>query len=431
MMRRTETDDKRNDCGGMDQDTISLIRRTLIPSEPPTKPLEDLLPALTSSQDVDIELYALLSIIFQEFITPWYNELSTASTFPSELTLLIAHLTLTFQSRLSSFPTIPFFFEFIPSVLEDFVLEGRRPTPPTPHPSTITTACADGAQAQPQIGEQEYFRVLCEELVEIILTTEERESDVARTLVRELLVKILGIVTDMLGKEWMWWDTLLKFLPPVPDPADPTPPKPRDWFGYLETATTVFTTTIKILYTAFANPPPRPPTAPNKKNQKPTPQHPQLLLSTPLPQFLLTFLTLPDNAPWTSSSLLLFLHPFTLPSPIALTIDATLRSKIKQTTHNPQIIRDVLRKIRTGAFPDDRFPPKKDEPTPEQTEEMRNEVYRRWDARLGGTGGIGTGEEVLGWIRVLAERGRLGVMVRRIVEGALCKVFPELGVVGE
>lgn len=58
-------EEKRTDYGGVDQDTISLIRRTLIPSEPPTKPLEDLLPALTSSQDVDIELYALLSIIFE------------------------------------------------------------------------------------------------------------------------------------------------------------------------------------------------------------------------------------------------------------------------------------------------------------------------------------------------------------------------------
>lgn len=272
--------------------------------------------------------------------------------------------------------------------------------------------------------------MLSEELVEIILTTEERDSDVARTLVRELLVKIFGIVTELLGKEWIWWDTLLKVLPPVPDPMDPTPPPPRNWLGYIETASTIFTTTIQILYTSLFNPPARP--AQNlKRSQKPSLQHPQLLLSTPLPHFILKFLNLPASSPWTASTILLFLHPFTLPSAISLTIDQTLRSKIKETTHNPKLIKELLRKIRLGAFPDDRFPPKKDDPTEEETEEMRKEVYRRWNAKLGGKGGVGSGEEVLGWIKALAERKRLGVMVRRLLEGILCKLFPELGVVGE
>jgi PXA domain len=62
-------------------------------------PLEDVLPALTSSAAVDIELYALLALIFRDFVQKWYGDITSDTTFAVEVITVVAHVTRQVEQR--------------------------------------------------------------------------------------------------------------------------------------------------------------------------------------------------------------------------------------------------------------------------------------------------------------------------------------------
>lgn len=102
--RRNLADSESNDTSG-DRNTVALIRRVLCPdvsaygtSAP--RPLQDLLPPLTSSNDVDLQLYALIAVIIKEFVYSWYARITPDHVFVDEVLQLIAHCTRALEQRL-------------------------------------------------------------------------------------------------------------------------------------------------------------------------------------------------------------------------------------------------------------------------------------------------------------------------------------------
>lgn len=109
-----------------DRVTTLLVRRILCPQHldkaktaPP--PLEDLLPPLTSRNDVDLQLYALIAIILREFVQNWYNKITPDETFVAEIVQIIAHITRTLEQRLRKVDLESLLFDEIPSLLEQHV----------------------------------------------------------------------------------------------------------------------------------------------------------------------------------------------------------------------------------------------------------------------------------------------------------------------
>jgi hypothetical protein len=102
--RRSTTDTESNDPSG-DKNTVALIRRVLCPdvsaygSSAP-RPLQELLPPLTSSNDVDLQLYALIAVIIKEFVYSWYARITPDHVFVDEVLQLIAHCTRALEQRL-------------------------------------------------------------------------------------------------------------------------------------------------------------------------------------------------------------------------------------------------------------------------------------------------------------------------------------------
>ena len=78
--------------------TVALIRRVLCPAGD-RRPLDVLLPPLTSSNDVDLQLYGLLAVIVKEFVYSWYAKLTPDRTFVAEVVNLIAHCTRDLEQR--------------------------------------------------------------------------------------------------------------------------------------------------------------------------------------------------------------------------------------------------------------------------------------------------------------------------------------------
>lgn len=101
-----------------DKATITLIRRVLCPQANSSLSLEELLPPLTSSNDVDHQLYALIAIIVKEFVYSWYSKITSDQIFVNELLQVIAHCTRALEQRLRQTDVSQLVLDEIPALIE-------------------------------------------------------------------------------------------------------------------------------------------------------------------------------------------------------------------------------------------------------------------------------------------------------------------------
>ena len=104
-----------NDGDTKTEATVAFIKRTLCSISKPAAPstdtsaedndsnsLEDLLPPLTSFNEIDVQLYAIIAVILNQFVQPWYNKITPDQYFKDEILGIIAHVTREFEQRLRS-----------------------------------------------------------------------------------------------------------------------------------------------------------------------------------------------------------------------------------------------------------------------------------------------------------------------------------------
>jgi hypothetical protein len=104
--------------------TLSLIRRVLSPqnghaSDPRAtpRPIEDLLPPLTSFNEVDIQLYAIIAIVLKDFVYAWYARITPDHVFVEEVIQIIAHTTRALEQRLRRIDLEGLVLDEIPALL--------------------------------------------------------------------------------------------------------------------------------------------------------------------------------------------------------------------------------------------------------------------------------------------------------------------------
>ena len=108
-----------------DEATLKYIKRILCAQPTPlgspsetsqsdvdSKTLDELLPPLTSSNEVDVQLYAIIAVILSQFVQSWYNRITPDHDFVSEVVQIIAHCTRGLEERLRQVD------------LEDLLLDG-------------------------------------------------------------------------------------------------------------------------------------------------------------------------------------------------------------------------------------------------------------------------------------------------------------------
>jgi hypothetical protein len=106
-----------------DRATLFLIRRTLCSQlgekgRNTPAPIDQLLPPLTSSNEVDLQLYALISIIIREFVQTWYTKITPDQVFVEEVVKIIAHCTRALEQRLRKVDLESLVFDELPELLE-------------------------------------------------------------------------------------------------------------------------------------------------------------------------------------------------------------------------------------------------------------------------------------------------------------------------
>lgn len=102
--------------------TASLIRRVLCPhashdARSTPHPIGELLPPLTSSNEVDLQLYAIIAIIIKEFVYAWYAKITPDHVFVDEVVQIIAHCTRALEERLRRVDVKALVFDEIPGLV--------------------------------------------------------------------------------------------------------------------------------------------------------------------------------------------------------------------------------------------------------------------------------------------------------------------------
>lgn len=111
-----------------DTATLSLIRRVLSPQtghatdqRSTPRPIEDLLPPLTSLNAVDVQLYAIIAIVLRDFVYVWYSKITPDHVFVEEVLQIVAHTTRAIEQRLRRIDIESLVLDEIPALLVDHV----------------------------------------------------------------------------------------------------------------------------------------------------------------------------------------------------------------------------------------------------------------------------------------------------------------------
>lgn len=124
-----------------DRAARALIRRALCPPDHSAaadqRPVEELLPPLTSSNDVDLQLYALIAIAVKDLVQSWYGPITPDEALVEELVQIVAHCTRALEQRLRTVDLEALIYDEIAELVERHVTGG-------PHPPCLRPFEADG-----------------------------------------------------------------------------------------------------------------------------------------------------------------------------------------------------------------------------------------------------------------------------------------------
>jgi hypothetical protein len=226
--------------------TTGLIRRTLIAEghgidKTSSNGIDGLLPPLTSSNDVDLQLYAIISIVVKDFINPWYTKITPDQTFVEEVIQIIAHCSRALEQRLRQLDLPELALNDLPSVLcrhvngeldrvkyvshVKYILDFRKATETAgdfsygkeprlvyhalnPHPALDPGLCEEDRAS----AEQCYRQLLVQGALAVLLPTEDLQNSSLRILVTDIIADlILGrAIDDKLCHGWFLHEMVSK-----------------------------------------------------------------------------------------------------------------------------------------------------------------------------------------------------------------------------
>ncbi|KAL1971126.1 hypothetical protein VTN77DRAFT_77 [Rasamsonia byssochlamydoides] len=235
--RKTATRTEQADAA-TDKSTIALIRRVLCPEastygSATPQPLHELLPPLTSSNEVDVQLYALIAIIIKEFVYSWYAKITPDHVFVDEVLQLIAHCTRALEERLRRVDVEQLVLDEIPRLVEAHIIAYRTakqgsdmvPLPSSvreiyhtlnPHPALapVPNPLDPKTSSEQHENEVAYRHLLAQGTLAILLPTEDLENVGLRTLVGDVLADLIlgNEVSGKVCESWFVWQTISKVI---------------------------------------------------------------------------------------------------------------------------------------------------------------------------------------------------------------------------
>nr|XP_036584762.1 PXA domain-containing protein [Colletotrichum truncatum]KAF6794412.1 PXA domain-containing protein [Colletotrichum truncatum] len=237
-----------------DKATAAFIRRVLCSQHLSDKgrttppPIEELLPPLTSRNDVDLQLYALIAVILREYVQAWYSKITPDEAFVEEIVHIIAHCTRALEQRLRKVDLESLLFDEIPDLLDRHILgkhvfclsvsafidrvssayrAAHEPVarPPTEiDPRVVYHALCPIAPLSPiprsedpeattkqQENEALYRQLLVQGVLAILLPTEDLENDCLTSLVGQIFSELIigNVLVNRLSQPWLIYELFI------------------------------------------------------------------------------------------------------------------------------------------------------------------------------------------------------------------------------
>ncbi|KAF4957591.1 hypothetical protein FGADI_3060 [Fusarium gaditjirri] len=216
-----------------DRATSLLIRRTLCSPQLGEKsrdsqvPIDELLPPLTSRNDVDLQLYALLAIVMRDFVQSWYSKITTDEHFVSEILHIIAHCSRALEQRFRKVDLESLVLDEIPDLLDKHITSyrishspiARQPVEvdpreayhamcPLPHLAPVPNPdCPDTISDQKE-NEALYRQLLVQGVLAILLPTEDLENPCLTSLVEQIFSELIigNVIANKASQPWMLYE---------------------------------------------------------------------------------------------------------------------------------------------------------------------------------------------------------------------------------
>ncbi|KAG5922838.1 hypothetical protein E4U42_005225 [Claviceps africana] len=220
-----------------DRATESLIRKVLLPHEPGDKGrdwdsqarIDELLPPLTSRNDVDLQLYAFLAIILRDFVQAWYNKITPDETFVAEVVHVLAHCTRAVEQRLRGVDLENLIFHEVPEVLDKHIKiyrsthhdqlspgvrvnsrEAYHALWPLPFMSPAPISGDPITTAKQLKNEAAYRQLLVQAVLTVLLPTEDLENPCLTALVGQIISELIigNVIANKAAQPWLLYEAV-------------------------------------------------------------------------------------------------------------------------------------------------------------------------------------------------------------------------------
>ncbi|KAK4541381.1 hypothetical protein LTR36_007982 [Oleoguttula mirabilis] len=225
--------------GPGDLATITFIKRVLcskptksgpltetVGDEINEKPVDELLPPLTSSNGVDVQLYAIISVILNQSVQSWYNRITPDGDFVGEIVQIIAHCTRGLEERLRLVDLEGLVLDELPNLLHAHLdavkvaLDAGRTDNQIrfiyhtlrPH-SALSPPATDEATSLAQYeNESDWCQLLVSAIMPLVLPPEDLVNPCLDVLVSEIFSEMI-VHSGILGRAcepWLLWEGVTK-----------------------------------------------------------------------------------------------------------------------------------------------------------------------------------------------------------------------------
>ncbi|KAK9382416.1 PXA domain-containing protein [Kockiozyma suomiensis] len=220
-----------------DDATTTLIKNILVPASSVQKPLDSILPALTSFPDLDKELYAFVALILRQFVLVWYSQIAgddvVDRAFVYEVVHVVAHVTRSLEERLRKIELEMIILDDVPFVLDAHLRDYKLARQKTgtayaagksfeemfhalqPHPALMPVASEASEKniTSADDAERKFLSVLAKGILSVLLPSEDLGSATERTLLRSLVADVvLWKVVDKLSEPFMVHEIISKVI---------------------------------------------------------------------------------------------------------------------------------------------------------------------------------------------------------------------------
>lgn len=170
-------------------------------------PVHELLPPLTSSNAIDLQLYALVAVLIREYVQTWYTRITPDPGFVDEVVGVIAHCARALEQRTNSVNVQQLLLIEVPALFNAHVSAIRMASQAQettnvhqvyhtlrPHPalSPIVKSSTDEATAEEQAeNDAAYRRLLAQGVLAVLLPNEDLQNPCLFAMVSEVFADMI------------------------------------------------------------------------------------------------------------------------------------------------------------------------------------------------------------------------------------------------